>query len=336
MYNKYIQNSYTMSCTKPLRGGINIIHFNIYLSLIFISIFLRLIKHRTFFNRRKEMGKFKDLMKQTLSIRGSSERTIDIYLRSMENFVRFFNKPPDKISIDEINQYQYHLKMKNVSYSVFNQFVSAVKFFHKNVLRSNLSINRITYTKTPKKLPVVLSKEEINNLYQSIANIKHKTIFMTIYACGLRVSEASQLKVEDIDSKRMMLRIRCAKGKKDRYVPLSKKLLQMLRSYWKTIKIKPKVWLFPSNFYSNGEKSISKRTIQKIIENAVTKVGIKKGVSVHTLRHSFATHIMEAGVDLRRIQMILGHSSISTTTKYIHLANSFLHSFKSPIETLNI
>jgi integrase/recombinase XerD len=282
------------------------------------------------------MGKFKDLMKQNLSIRGSSERTIDIYLRSMESFIRFFNKSPDKISVDEINQYQYYLKTKNVSYSVFNQFVSAVKFFHKNVLRSNLSINRIVYTKTPKKLPVVLSKEEIITIYQSIANIKHKTIFMTIYACGLRVSEASQLKVEDIDSKRMMVRIRCAKGKKDRYVPLSKKLLQILRSYWKTIKIKPKVWLFPSNFYSNEEKPISKRSIQLIIEKAKTKAMIKKDISVHTLRHSFATHIMEEGADLRKIQMILGHNNISTTTKYIHLANNFLHSVKSPIETLNI
>ena len=175
------------------------------------------------------MGKFKTLMKQDLTIRGFSERTVYAYIHSMERFVRFFNKSPDKITVDEIIKYQYYLKMKNVSYSVLNQFVSAIKFFYKNVLRSSLLIERISYTKTPKKLPVILSKEEVIKIYQSISNIKHRTIFITIYACGLRVSEASQLKISDIDSKRMMVKIRSAKGNKDRYVPLPEKLLQILR-----------------------------------------------------------------------------------------------------------
>jgi site-specific recombinase XerD len=281
------------------------------------------------------MGKFKNLMEQNLTIRGFSERTVYAYMHSMENFVRFLNKPPDKITEDEIIKYQYYLKMKNVSYTVFNQFVSAVKFFYKNVLRSGLLVERISYTKTPKKLPIILSKEEVIKIYQSISNIKHKTIFITIYACGLRVSEASLLKITDIDSKRMMIKIRSAKGNKDRYVPLPEKLLHILRTYWQKMKSKPKTWLFPSNFYKNKEeRSVTVRTIQCIIKKAVKKTGIKKSVSAHTLRHSFATHIMEAGVDLRKIQMILGHNSISTTVKYIHLANNFLHSFKSPIETL--
>ena len=281
------------------------------------------------------MGRFKDLMKQDLAIRGFSERTVYAYMHSMEKFVKFFNKPPDKITPNEIIKYQYYLKMRNVSYTVFNQFVSAVKFFYKNVLRSSLLVERISYTKIPKKLPVILSKEEIIKIYQGISNIKHKTIFITIYACGLRVSEASQLKITDIDSKRMMIKIRSAKGNKDRYVPLPEKLLHILRTYWQTMKSKPKVWLFPSNFYKNDEeRSVTVRTIQYIIRNAVKKAGIKKNVSVHTLRHSFASHFMESGVDLRKIQLILGHKSISTTVKYIHLANNFINSFNSPIETL--
>jgi len=181
-----------------------------------------------------------------------------------------------------------------------------------------------------------LSQEEIIAIYQVIANIKHKTIFITTYACGLRVSEASKLKVEDIDSNRMMIRIRCAKGKKDRYAPLPKKLLQVLRKYWKAMNRKPSIWLFPSNFYENQEKHISIRSIQFIIQKAAVKAGIKKKVSVHTLRHSYATHLMEAGVNLRKIQLILGHTSISTTAKYIHLADNYIRNFNSPIETLKI
>jgi len=281
------------------------------------------------------MGKFKELMKQDLVIKGFSERTVYAYMHSMEKFIRFFNKPPDKITPDEIIKYQYYLKKKNVSYTVFNQFVSAVKFFYKNVLRSSLLVERISYTKIPKKLPIILSKEEIIKIYQSISNIKHKTIFITIYACGLRVSEASQLKITDIDSKRMMVKIRSAKGNKDRYVPLSKKLLHILKTYWQTIKSKPKIWLFPSNFYKNNEeRSVTVRTIQCVVQKAVKKADIKKNVSVHTLRHCFATHLMESGVDLRKIQLILGHKSISTTVKYIHIANNFINSFNSPIETL--
>jgi len=282
------------------------------------------------------MGIFKDQMKKILLIRGLSQRTIDIYLHSMENFVRFFNKPPDKISADEIMQYQYHLNMKNVSYALFNQTVSAIKFFYKNVIRTNVNFDRIFYTKSPKKLPVVLSRQEITEIYKSISNIKHKTIFITIYACGLRVSEASMLKIEDIDSSRMMIKIRCAKGKKDRYVPLPKKLLQILRTYWITMRPKPEIWLFPTSFYENQEKQISIRSIQHIIKNGAIKAGIKKNISVHTLRHSYATHLMEAGVDLKKIQLILGHKSISTTVKYIHLANNFLTTFNSPVETLKI
>jgi integrase/recombinase XerD len=283
------------------------------------------------------MGKFKDLMKQDLTIRGFSEKTVYVYMRSMENFVRFINKAPDKITADEIIKYQYYLKMKNVSYATFNQFVSAAKFFYKNVLKSNLLVERIFYTKTPKKLPVVLSTEEVIKIYQSISNIKHKTIFITIYACGLRVSEASQLKITDIDSKRMMIKIRSAKGSKDRHVPLPEKLLHILRVYWKTMKFKPKTWLFLGGFYKNDEqRAITVRTIQYIIQKAVKKTGINKSVCVHSLRHSFATHLMEAGIDLRKIQLILGHRSISTTVKYIHLANNFINSFNSPIATLKL
>lgn len=282
------------------------------------------------------MGIFKDQMKKQLLTRGLSDRTIDIYLKAMGNFIRFFNKPPDKINADEIIQFQQHLNEKKASYSVFNQHVSAIKFFYKNVLRSNVHINRIFYTKRPKKLPVILSQDEIISIYNVITNIKHKTIFITTYACGLRVSETSKLKVEDIDSKRMMIRIRCAKGKKDRYAPLPQKLLHILRKYWNAMKQKPAIWLFPSSFYGNQEKHISIRSIQFIIQKAGVKAGIKKNISVHTLRHSYATHLMEAGVNLRKIQLILGHTSILTTVNYTHLADNYVGNFNSPIETLKI
>jgi|WetSurMetagenome_2_1015567.scaffolds.fasta_scaffold253966_1 integrase/recombinase XerD len=282
------------------------------------------------------MGKYHDLMNQSLVIKGFSQKTIDSYLRSMRSFIGFIKKPPNQISYEDITKYQYFLKMKNVSYSTFNICVSAIRYFYQNVIDTHLNIDRIAYSKVPKKLPVVLTKEEVIAIYKSFSNIKHKTIFLTIYSCGLRVSESVRLHVNDIDSKRMMIRIVNAKGKKDRYVPLPEKLLKVLRDYWKSSYQKPKEYLFPSGFQNGIEKPLSIRTVQTVIKNAVLRTGIKKNISVHTLRHSFATHLLEAGVDLRRLQIIMGHKSLSTTMTYVHVASNFLNSIISPLDQFDL
>ena len=180
------------------------------------------------------------------------------------------------------------------------------------------------------KHPVTLTKNEVGLLLTALSNIKHRAILTTIYSTGIRVSEAANLKVDDIDSDRMFLYINQGKGRKDRKAILSKSLLDLLRKYWCTCM--PRNWLFPGQ---NKKNPIERRSIRKIVKNASDKAGIKKNVSVHTLRHSCATHLLEDGTDLRSIQVLLGHSSITTTSKYLHISNKLISSIKSPLDTLN-
>lgn len=279
------------------------------------------------------MGIFREKMIKHMIIKGLAENTQRGYLADMENFIRHFNKSPEKITLEEIFDYQYYLKTKTqYDWSTFNRKVCAIRYFYIYILKKKWDINHIPYTKKQNDLPIVLSKNEIVQLFYSTENIKHRTILLTLYSAGLRVSDLVNLTTNDIDSERMMIRIRLGKGNKDRYTILSKKLLNHLRYYWKSMQIKPIKWLF-SGYKPN--KQICRKSVYSIIKTLQKKSGIKKNISPHTLRHCFSTHLLEAGVDIRRIQILLGHTSLSTTSKYLHIAKDYLSKVESPIDTID-
>lgn len=214
--------------------------------------------------------------------------------------------------------------------STLNQAINALKFYYGTMLKKKF-LYEIKRPRKDRKLPVVLSKEEIAKILSAVDNLKHKAILMLIYSAGLRVGEVVKLKPEDVDSKRMLLFIRGAKGRKDRYSLLSDVTLNALREYWR--RYKPIKWLFAG---ARDGRYLSTRTVQAIFEHAKENAGIKKDVSVHSLRHSFATHLLEGGTDLRYIQELLGHASSKTTEIYTHVSTKSLSKIKSPLDTLNL
>lgn len=276
------------------------------------------------------LSELRNKMKFDLELKGYSPNTINYYLRNVSNFAKYFNTSPDLLGEEHIRQYlHYCITTKQLSEGTVNTIYGALKFFYKITLGREWNTDKLSRVKESKKLPVVLSQSEIKKIFNTTDNLKHKAILMTIYSAGLRVSEVAKLKITDIDSKNMQIFIRCAKGKKDRYVLLSENALYILREYWK--KYQPNKFLFPG---MNIDKPISTRTIQKIFEAALKKAEITKKASVHTLRHSFATHLLEAGTDICHIQRLMGHKSVSTTTIYLHLRRVDLMGIKSPLDTL--
>ncbi|MBM3212642.1 integrase, partial [Candidatus Poribacteria bacterium] len=224
----------------------------------------------------------------------------------------------------------YLVEEKEAATSTLNQAINALKFYYGTMLKKKF-LYEIKRPRKDKKLPVVLSKEEAAKILSSVENIKHKAILMLVYSAGLRVGEVVRLKPEDIDSKRMLIHVRGSKGRKDRYTLLSEKALNILREYWR--KYKPAKWLFEG---AKEGRYLSIRSVDKIFRNACDKAGIKKDVSVHTLRHSFATHLLEGGTDLRYIQELLGHAHSKTTEIYTHVSTKSLGKITSPLDTLNL
>ncbi len=272
---------------------------------------------------------FEDLKRELVS-RKYSYKTVKSYIYYNRNLLGFTNKSPSDINDADIKNYLFYLaEEKKVASSTLNSAINALKFYYERILRKRF-IYEIRRPKKDNKLPVVLSQEEVIKILSSVSNIKHKVILMLVYSAGLRVSEVVKLKVEDIDSKRSLIHIHGAKGRKDRYTLLSDVALGTLRYYFK--KYQPKEWLFPA---MNPERHISTRTVQAIFEHAKVKSGIKKDVSVHSLRHSFATHLLEGGTDLRYIQELLGHKSSKTTEVYTHVSNKDLSKIKSPLDRLH-
>lgn len=268
-------------------------------------------------------------MKMDFELKGYSPLTFKNYVLNIKKFSDFYNKSPELLGDFEIREYlHYCITERKLSEGTVNTIYSALRFFYETTLERDWRLKKLFRTKVPKKLPVVLSKEEIKNIFHSIDNLKHKAILMTVYAAGLRVSEVVKLTVNDIDSKNMQIIIREGKGKKDRYSILSESNLMILRDYWK--KYKPEQFLFEGQM---PQAHISTRTVQHIFTNAKNKSGIKKKASVHTLRHSFATHLLEAGTDICYIQRLLGHTRISTTTIYLHIQRADLLNIKSPLDT---
>lgn len=255
-------------------------------------------------------------MIQDLRIRNYSPETIDTYVRRVAAFAQYFGKSPELLGPPHIRQYQVHLLEEvRASWPVFNQTVCALRFLYKKTLHKPWLIEHIPFPKQPKKLPVVLSPKEVARVLGAVRLLKHRTVLETIYATGLRISEALHLRVQDVDSQRMVLRVVAGKGRKDRYVPLSPTLLGKLRQYWKAYR--PSHWLFPGR---SAKAPLGCSSVQKAVSRAGKKARIKKRVGPHTLRHCFATHFLEAGVDLRTIQLLLGHGSLKTTAVYLHIA----------------
>lgn len=276
------------------------------------------------------MSELKDKMKIELELRGYSPTTIKYYIENVSRFAKHFSQSPELIGENQIREYLHYCIMeKHLSEGTVNCINSSLKFFYTKILKRNWNNDMFPRMKEGKKLPVVLSKSEVKAILDATDNLKHKAILTTIYGAGLRISEAAKLKGLDIDSNNMQIVIRQGKGKKDRYSLLSKTNLNLLRDYWK--RYHPKDYLFSGK---NAVDHISVRTIQKTFDQALAKAGINKDATVHTLRHSFATHLLEAGTDICHIQRLLGHTSIKTTTIYLHLRRLDLLSIKSPLETL--
>lgn len=271
-----------------------------------------------------------DDFKKLLSIKRYSYRTIKSYSNALKTFFLYFeHKNPENINPSEIEQFINKMVLiDNISQSYQKVLVGSIKLFYNELLRKNYKLNYLYPDRPEKKLPVVLDKSEIQLLLNSIQNLKHRAILSVIYSAGLRLSEVIEMKLNDIDSKRMLIKIVQGKGKKDRYVMLSEKLLIILREYYK--EYKPKEYLF------EGQKGgkYSARSVQAIFKEALRNSKIKKEASVHTLRHSFATHLLESGTDIRIIQQLLGHSSLKTTQIYTQVSSSKISEIKSPLDNI--
>jgi integrase/recombinase XerD len=260
-----------------------------------------------------------------------SPNTIKTYTEGLKSFFLFFKeKPISEITNDDVIYFNTKFILQNkLSSSYQNQIVNTIKLYFTTILDTKIEIDKIHRPRREKVLPNVLSKEEIKQILNAHANLKHKTMLSLIYSCGLRRSELINLKPADIDSKRGIIIIRQSKGKKDRIAPLSPKILEMLREYY--IGYKPKLWLFEGQ---NAGEQYSEYSLQSVLKQALKKVGNKKPVTLHWLRHSYATHLLESGTDLRYIQELLGHNSSKTTEIYTHVSTKSLQQIKSPFDDL--
>jgi integrase/recombinase XerD len=270
-------------------------------------------------------------MLEDMQIRNYSPHTIDGYLRYVAQFAKHFHTSPDRLGAEHIRAYQVHLLQQEVSESIFIQTVCALRFLYEKTLHRPWMVEYIPYPKKPKKLPIVLSRNEVAALIRAPHHFKHRVILATLYTTGLRVSELCQLQGTDIDSERMVVVVRQGKGKKDRQVWLSPELLPLLRRYWKLYGLQS--WLFPG---PRVHEPITRSGVEWMCHKAGRDAQITKAVYPHLLRHSFATHLLEAGMDLRSIQLLLGHASLSSTSIYLHVANPALQALHSPLSTLAI
>jgi integrase/recombinase XerD len=276
------------------------------------------------------MTPLRQRMIEDMRIRNYSPKTITEYVGQVATFARHFGKSPDQLGPAHIRSFQlYLIDERRVSWSTFNIAVCALRFFYRVSLKRNWIIEHLPYGKRPKTLPTVLSKEEVLRLFAAEPNLDYRVLLMTAYSAGLRRAELVRLRVEDIDRQRMVICVRQGKGRKDRYVPLSRTLLDALGDSARLGQ--PKDWLFPGR---RPGQYLSPRTAACICTRAATAAGLSKHVSLHTLRHSFATHLLEAGIDVRRIQVLLGHAKLHTTAIYTHVSQDRIRATPSPLDLL--
>jgi integrase/recombinase XerD len=276
-------------------------------------------------------------MLQELQRRNYSPSTTRGYLLAVKQFADYFHQSPEKLGAEEVRRFQlYLLQEKKLAAGTVEIRMSALRFLYKKTLkRRDIGLDDLIFPKTPQKLPVVLSPEEVTRMIEAARNRMHRTILLVLYGTGIRRTEASLLKVSDIDSERMVLHIHQGKGSRDRDVPMTAKLLEALRDYWRWRK--PKIYLFPSTEGHRGvEQPISDKTVWYACKEAAARAGIQKRIGPHTLRHSFATHLLEAGADLRAIQLLMGHAHLEQTAVYLHLSQRHLHAAINPLDRITI
>jgi site-specific recombinase XerD len=279
----------------------------------------------------EQMTPLRRRMIDDMAIRNLSPATQRAYVRAVKNFSQFFRRSPDKLTFDDVRTYQLHLVSRALQATTINQIMSALRFFYGTTLGRSEAASQIPLARKGDPLPAVLAPDEVASFLNAVPGLQNRTALTTIYATGLRVSEAVALRIGDIDSARMVIHVRQGKGRKDRFVMLSARLLGILRAYWKLTR--PKDWLFPG---PNPSRPITTRSLQRACRAAAAASGLDKKVTVHTLRHCFATHLLEQGVDIRVIQDLLGHRHINATSRYARVAINTIRRVQSPLEHLNL
>lgn len=275
------------------------------------------------------METFKEQMQRDMVLRNLSPKTQYLYHNAARGLESYFNKPPDQLDENDVKAFLVSIVTdRKLSQSSLKIAYSALRFLYETTLNKGWVINKIPYPKTTKTIPHILSKGDIQRIFDTTATLKQKAMLMVTYSAGLRAGETARLKITDIDSARMLIRVEQGKGNKDRHTLLSHVALETLREYWK--QYRPKEWLFPRD--TRPEDHVPVATIQAAFKRAKRQANVRKPASCHTLRHSFATHLLEAGVDLHTIQLLLGHSSIRTTTIYLHVSNKTLAAIVSPLD----
>jgi len=280
--------------------------------------------------------RLRKMMLEELQRRNYSAITTRNYLRVVTEFAKYFGEPPDRLGLNELRTYQAYLlpESKLTPGTVVNQ-VAALRFFFVKTLKRYQFRDFLPYPQDRRRLPTVLSREEVSHLINAAGNLFRRTLLMTLYGTGMRRAELAHLKVSDIDSQRMIIRVVAGKGGKDRDLPLSPALLETLREYWRWRK--PKLYLFPTRTLGRRlDQPISDKTVWIACSEAARRAGISKRVTPHTLRHSWATHLLEAGTDLRTIQVLLGHGDLETTAQYLHLSQRHLQTVVNPLDGLSL
>lgn len=276
------------------------------------------------------MSPLRKQMEDDLVVRGMSPRTLESYTGAVAALAKYYGRSPDRISAQEVQRYLLHLiQEKRLAWSSCNIALSGLKFFYRVTLKRPQAQFELPTPRQPQKLPQILAPEEVVRIIELTDNPKHRALLMTTYAAGLRLSEVCHLKVSNIDSTRMTIHVEQGKGAQDRYTPLSPRLLTELRRYWTLHR--PKLWLFPSR---HPDIAIPPHTVQRIFQRAKVRAGVTKDCGIHGLRHAFATHLLEAGVDVPTIQHMMGHGHISSTLRYLHLARKHLGQVSSPLDLL--
>ena len=282
------------------------------------------------------MTHLRKIMLEELQRRNYAQTTVNTYIHAVEGFAKHFGKPPDRLSREHLREYQaFLLRERKLEPRTVKLHASALRFFFLKTLKRPYRLDDIPFPKAPRRLPIILTVEEVGRLIDCARNLMDRTLLMVLYSTGMRNRELRNLQVRDIDSQSMLIHIQYGKGGRDRYVPLSPKLLETLREYWRWMK--PKTWLFPGAVDGwRADKPITPKVVWDACRSAAERAGIEKHVYAHLLRHSYATHLLEAGADLRTIQLLLGHVELRHTVIYLHLSRRHLQAVANPLETMNV
>ena len=282
------------------------------------------------------MTHLRKMMLEELERRNYAQTTTHLYIQTIEDFARYFKRCPDQLGPEHIREYQAYLfRERKLAARTVAQRLAALRFFFIQTIKKPWSVADTPYPKQGLKLATILSQEEVARLINSAITPFHRILLITLYATGVRRAELARLKISDIDSQRMVIHIQGGKGRQDRDVMLSPKLLEALREYWRGLKRKPSQWLFPGGCSHTANRPITPKAVYHACRHAALRAGLQeKNIHPHMLRHCFATHLLEAGADLRTIQLLLGHHDLKETTIYLHLSQRHLHATASPLDSL--